>query len=1105
MADKPIIHNPDGSFSTERTITVEQDGKFFNIPTIVNGVQKTPDEAVASWRLGNNAAVDSAVSLDEAVEKAKQRSINIGTKRGAEAKATFAMPGDHPADAFIHDVLLKKFPGIEDKATAFMESQRQAGDENFSANPLTTMMVALRDQVKPDMPFEEFVTKFRDRALKAMKKHNLKPYSVDVGPPKVLEPTGAAPALAAANILKTIVSPLWDGAVGTMRVAASPLADLPENQDPAQREAIRRGLMPPLGEVERKKGQVEVLQGLLGAAAGGQVGADIGLAKAGASHVGGAAGFIKNVIEGGAWGGAFGAAHGAGQEEAAKEILAEAEGGAKAGATLVAGLSILGRGVGAGLKRYKTYKLEKLLADIDSERGAVNAHMGEMNVPDALAELLPDGGLARTVAETSRNVRDAVVNARPYSPRAELPANTQRFSNITMPDAVRANLSPEKVMFLQRADELMKEKSIHMNYETGELTAVPQKGKGIGAPGIPESTTARVSAEAPVNVLPPGTATIHLPAGMEADASKEVSYRLVYGDRVFSEKSAEYDLLPPEAKQKIDFWTYLDKTEGSQASQFMRNLERSAKTRLSNRASKRAGTAFDITAASLEGAYDLTDAAVIGAAKLYRLSHLAPDIAAKVWNNEMLQVLGDTASARSALWRVYQNSQKQMEKMTMNMAPEMHDVRNLMEKYEQGKAGLDWYTNAYTELERMYGREDARLMAHLLAINSVATNTETNVTFALRDFARLKNGQSPIGGRFPTMQKKMIADMLQGKPYGGQKVQNFINLLLGGTGHAVNDIQVARSIGWIRDKFSKNQYRFVDEVIRGLAKDKGVSAEQYQAALWTTPRIAQAQENEMVKDALKLWKTRRPQGNDELRVMANNYMKDAGQGALKVTADHPALDPVFGERVGLAYDRLKSDPSDPAVIAAYDAFKKETKAQYDQLVAAGYQYIPFHGEDPYGTTSANIHKAIKESKTLRVYADALDHPLLTPEENWIFRAVHDTYGHAREGYQFGPKGENAAFLAHAQMYSEQALPAMALETRGQNSWVNYYGDHQKLPLKERPFAEQKVGLLPEWAYADAIAMKRRPRRFVTKYSKPSPVASFRPYPQLIQLRQRGVK
>src|SRR6185369_6123969 len=502
----------------------------------------------------------------------------------------------------------------------------------------------------------------------------------------------------------------------------------------------------------------------------------------------------------------------------------------------------------------------------------------EGQIPDALAELLPDGGLSRTVAETSGRVRDAVTNARPYSPRAELPANTQRFTNISMPETARANLSPEQVTFLNRADALMREKGINFNYETGEMSAIPSQGPGIKPPQIPASTTERISSVPPVNELPPGTATIHLPAGTEADANKEISYRLTYGDKIFSEKSAEYDILPPEVKAKIDFWTYLDKTEGTQAAQFMRNMERSAKTRMNNRASKRLGTAFDITAVPKEGVGDLVDASVIGAAKLYRLAHLAPEQALKVWNNEMLQVMGDTAASRSALSKVYENSQKQMEKMLTNMAPEMHDVRNLMEKFEQGKAGMDWYTNAYAELEKMYGPEDARLMSHLLAIHSTGTSVDANVTGALADFARLKSGQPPKGGRFPTNQKNMIAKMLRGEPYGSQKVQNFIHLLLGGTGHAVNDVQVARAIGWTRDAFSKNQYRFVDEVIQGLAKDKGITPEQYQAALWTTPRIAQAQENEIAKDALKAWKMRRPQGNDEIRVLANDYMKEHGQG-----------------------------------------------------------------------------------------------------------------------------------------------------------------------------------------------------------------------------------
>jgi hypothetical protein len=57
--------------------------------------------------------------------------------------------------------------------------------------------------------------------------------------------------------------------------------------------------------------------------------------------------------------------------------------------------------------------------------------------------------------------------------------------------------------------------------------------------------------------------------------------------------------------------------------------------------------------------------------------------------------------------------------------------------------------------------------------------------------------------------------------------------------------------------------------------------------------------------------------------------------------------------------------------------------------------------------------------------------------NEMFRAVHDFYGHAVHGNPFGPKGEEIAYGAHSQMFSPLARMAMASETRGQNSFVNF--------------------------------------------------------------------
>jgi hypothetical protein len=66
------------------------------------------------------------------------------------------------------------------------------------------------------------------------------------------------------------------------------------------------------------------------------------------------------------------------------------------------------------------------------------------------------------------------------------------------------------------------------------------------------------------------------------------------------------------------------------------------------------------------------------------------------------------------------------------------------------------------------------------------------------------------------------------------------------------------------------------------------------------------------------------------------------------------------------------------------------------------------------------------------------------------------------------------------MFSPEAVPALTTETRGQNSWVNF-GEHMRnpegnvpkkgepgfVPATERPYAEQKTGLLPEQFHAAA--------------------------------------
>lgn len=89
---RPKINNADGSFSTERTIGIEMDGKYYNIPTIVNGKQLTEDQAVAAFQSGQNQPVGVFNNQAEADAAAQSRSNRIGQVRGGGQAPQPQMP-----------------------------------------------------------------------------------------------------------------------------------------------------------------------------------------------------------------------------------------------------------------------------------------------------------------------------------------------------------------------------------------------------------------------------------------------------------------------------------------------------------------------------------------------------------------------------------------------------------------------------------------------------------------------------------------------------------------------------------------------------------------------------------------------------------------------------------------------------------------------------------------------------------------------------------------------------------------------------------------------------------------------------------------------------
>lgn len=75
---KPVLQNADGSISTERTITIEADGRHFIVPTIVGGKAYSEDQAIELWRSGTNKAVGEFATAEEANRVAKERTESLG-------------------------------------------------------------------------------------------------------------------------------------------------------------------------------------------------------------------------------------------------------------------------------------------------------------------------------------------------------------------------------------------------------------------------------------------------------------------------------------------------------------------------------------------------------------------------------------------------------------------------------------------------------------------------------------------------------------------------------------------------------------------------------------------------------------------------------------------------------------------------------------------------------------------------------------------------------------------------------------------------------------------------------------------------------------------
>jgi len=192
--------------------------------------------------------------------------------------------------------------------------------------------------------------------------------------------------------------------------------------------------------------------------------------------------------------------------------------------------------------------------------------------------------------------------------------------------------------------------------------------------------------------------------------------------------------------------------------------------------------------------------------------------------------------------------------------------------------------------------------------------------------------------------------------------------------------------------------------------------------------------------------------------------------------------------------------------ASYEQLGKENAKQLDRMLNEGMNLSYHQGNLNYANSPQMLEDALI-NKHLYTFGGGEPHQLLNKidpytglNENQVFRAVHDYYGHGPTGASFGPKGEELAYGTHSQLYSPLAKMAAATETRGQNSFVNYSGINADLQAQMIPLKLQQERLKRLGEDTSAVDQKLAELGAQTQYAEQK---AFLLPPEMIDVNYAG--
>ena len=165
------------------------------------------------------------------------------------------------------------------------------------------------------------------------------------------------------------------------------------------------------------------------------------------------------------------------------------------------------------------------------------------------------------------------------------------------------------------------------------------------------------------------------------------------------------------------------------------------------------------------------------------------------------------------------------------------------ELVKEGEVGKDWYDNSAQAALDLAGGEMqmAERILDLIALTSPSMPVKTNMGQAIKLIYQLAQGDLKGAGRFPSTVKRQVEGLLEGKKLSelmkDAKVVSFSenlkkSLRKEDDNRVTVDVWMQRAYGYENEVPTDLQYKFVKRDVQRIAKNKGWTPKQVQAAIW---------------------------------------------------------------------------------------------------------------------------------------------------------------------------------------------------------------------------------------------------------------------------------